>query len=158
MTRRQPSLSEAKRLIEMGRLGHYWIVFKPKMRSRDWFCYEADPIASDITERCFGCSKVIVDKRDNFNNQSNNCTCRENLIRGRWKTHKCNCPPWSARFCISCGNKRRPLIKAAWEWNENRYFINKVERLLYEHRKNSRPITRASIVNDGRRKEQQTGV
>lgn len=154
MTRRQPNLKEASHLMALGWLGPDW----PQTRKWRGVMLEyacADPIASDISQKCFDCGTVIIDCKHQLGIYAPRCTCREALSK---RFHTCDCPTWGDRLCTSCGNKRRPAARAAQIWNEQRLFINKTERLLYEHRKNSRPITRASIVNDGRRKEQQTGV
>lgn len=131
MTRRQPSLSEAKRLIEWGRLGRYWIEFKPKMRGWDWWCYEAEPIASDITRRCFDCGCVLRDKRDAIGFCNKNADIRGVAIQGRWDVN------YSIDVCLGCHNRRRPRFRALSEWNERRLFINRVEREIREHRKNN---------------------
>lgn len=138
MTQRQPSLTEASKLLERGWLGPDWVPYaKDKRGCTANYIARLRPIASDITERCFDCKRVIVDRRDQLVKYVAGCTCKEGQIQGRWKNYKCDCPSWPDKFCVSCGNKRRPQMKAVWDWNESRIFINRVERTIREQRKNN---------------------
>lgn len=152
MTRSQPTLKEAMRLVEWGNLGRDWVEAKWSKngnRILNWFQRNSDPIASDISNKCFDCNCVLQDRRDGLGRYMINADNPDAFIQGRWS------PNEHVNVCIRCFNRRLPRTRAMIEWNENRKFINKTKGILNEHRKDSRAIARTSITDDGRRKKQQ---
>jgi hypothetical protein len=151
MTKRQPTLKEAARLIEYGWLGSDWIEAKWSKSGKtivNWIKYSSNPIVSDITHRCFDCQCALQDRRDGVGSYIINADNPNAFIQGRYSENE------RVNVCISCFNRRLPRTRAMIEWNKNRKFINKVKGKLYEHRKDSRTVARTSIADDGRRKKQ----
>ena len=135
MSREQPTLKEACRLMDLGWLGGDWVPVKLSKNGKrvlNWFEHQANPIASDITRKCFDCECVLQDRRDGIGRWLINADNTDAFFQGRYSQNE------RVNVCIRCFNRRLPRTREMVEWNETRKFIKRTERILYEHRKNNR--------------------
>lgn len=80
---------------------------------------------SDISKKCNGCGRCIVERRDGNPHQR---IVLDREMLNPW--HRCNnLERWEyGYFCLSCQNRRRPLQAANQEWWETTKVINKAKR------------------------------
>lgn len=137
MTERQPSMAEVRFRFELESFGPSWA-----SRGR-WPYRFYDPICSDITEKCADCNCVLRDKRDAPGMWATAKFERADLMRLRFV-------PFSrVNVCLSCFNRRAPMMQIAHEWNETRKLINKTKENLRERNKNNRTTPGTFTFNDG---------
>jgi hypothetical protein len=150
MSDRQPSLSEARSWNELLEVierisknvkycsNGIWILNK-KGEYKQFYKH----LFSDVSERCHDCKGVLIDKRDGMGGYVYASENRDNYWRN-WRNSD-----ERVSVCLGCYNRRRPLIKAAKLWNENRLLQKRIERAIYEQRKNSRSASGIPLVSNG---------
>lgn len=169
MTRRQPSFTETKRTMErIERIlseakdisfchGYDWL----ESRHGDGISYRwprcrmefiAYP-CSDVSRTCRDCGTILIDRYRGIAAHQQRCTCREWHYKRKWRPGiDCDCPTgdeWGDGCCLSCANKRNAKIRMNDQWNETRLLIGRVEREIYEQRKNSRTTSGLPVVSNG---------
>lgn len=101
---------------------------------------------SDISLKCHDCGCVIRDRRDGQGQFIPDASNTNQMKGSRGPSRFTNCE-W-INVCLSCFNKRRPIIKALTEFNENRLVCVRIEKEIRNAKNNYRDDRGLAGISD----------